>query len=132
MNTEIYIIPDDTDLFLDFECIVIYLISMHAIAWGIPCDLVCEITEQRTRFESIFFHSILNRYFPESQGREEFNRARIDFQLALIQLYDNFLLNNVAITDEYKSILSIKNRDTNNKKGIRQTKLKFNQTSLLE
>jgi hypothetical protein len=107
MKTKSYVIPTEVDEFIDFESILIYLLHTYASEWNIPSDAVLRITEKCDQFEHILFHVMRKDCLLQPDLNEELHVVWAEFKLMLAEFYEQYLLNNDAITDEYKTILAI-------------------------
>jgi len=107
MKTKSYVIPTEVDEFIDFEITLIYLLNTYASEWNIPSDAILKIIEKRDQFERILFCVIRKDCLLHADLYEEFHVVWAEFKLTMAEFYDQYLLNNDTIGDDYKSILSI-------------------------
>ncbi|ADQ81093.1 hypothetical protein Palpr_2964 [Paludibacter propionicigenes WB4] len=107
MKNKKYTIPIDVDEFFDFESTLIYLLNVYATDWNIPGEAIQEIIQKRDRFEYVFFHTLGGKHLLCTSFDSELYISWLEFQQKLSEFYEQYLLHNEAISDDYKMILSI-------------------------
>lgn len=106
MKNTVYLVPTDTEGRFNFESTVIMLSKAYASEWAIPNYVIQKLKYARQNYELRYIHEV-NRNLKCVCSNEELDAAWDFLEKQLIDLFDNYLIDNIAISDEYKAVLYI-------------------------
>lgn len=106
MSQEIYSIPTDPTARYDFQRNVVASATAHAMPWGITDDKIVQIARLSTSYELIY--AAANNKKTQSLATTSAREAAwISLEVALVDLYDHYLINNDVISAADKDALHI-------------------------
>lgn len=106
MSKETYTVPVTPNACKDFESNAIDLCTVNAVEWGIPAEKLTVINVKRTDYEKKY--ATANNRSIQSPAATAARDASWDLlKVALIDLYDHYILNNDAISVADKEALYI-------------------------